>query len=110
MYEELPIQPTSDEELRRLIRDQNATKFMEIYQEELVRSIRTSPGKYRWASALVEGGPTENIRRFCAQIKTALLTNGNYSVTGEAFVATCTKLGIKNTRKAVEEFIAGTKG
>ena len=92
-------------------------RFMAVYGEELERATREHPADYRWAHAptIVHGNcgnttfPARTVAQVAANMRLAILSGG-YSHDGRAFKATCKRLGIKHTRRAIQAFCFGVEG
>lgn len=70
--------------------------FCAVYREELARLVEERPSAYAYGIERV----TEVADKICAAIK-----NGSFSHDGLAFRATCKRLQIKYTRKAILEYV-----
>ena len=77
----------------------NLPEFMKVYTEELQRIVEEYPDEYPW------GGRTP-VAHVAARMKDAMIV-GSYNKDGRAFKATCKRLGIKYTYKAIREFCKG---
>lgn len=70
-------------------------KFIAIYEPELLKVVKENPQQYTYPVSSVPGVVTRMQAAFLA---------GSYNHDGLAIKRTCQKLGIKHTRKAMEEF------
>lgn len=71
--------------------------FFKIYQEELEKAVRDYPQEYGW--------PIGNVPRVVELMRQGVRDN-NFHKGGRAFKATCKRLGIPHTYKAIYAFIA----
>jgi len=81
-----------------MIIDAKLDGFMAVYAEELPRVIKENPDEYAYPVSLA---PTvvERMRK--------AIEERTYNHGGLAFKATCKRLGIKHTRKAIKMFLEG---
>lgn len=70
--------------------------FMKVYIECLEAAVTEYPQEYRF--------PVEHVQEVAALMQKAI-EKSTYSNTGRAFKATCKKLGIKNTYKAISNYL-----
>lgn len=73
----------------------NLERFMEVYRRQLLAAVTQYPGEYAF-------GP-QDVGKVSDRMKAAFIA-GSYNTDGRAIKATCKELGIKHTRKAMEEF------
>lgn len=74
----------------------NIEKFKLEYAKQLAAALAAYPGDYGFNP---EGLPSVTARMHAA------IDQGTYNHDGRAFKGTCKALGIKHTRKAIEQFI-----
>lgn len=82
----------------RIVHPGNFECFMEVYSEALVKCVSDFPEDYPWYK---EGLPIQTV----VERMRVALNSGSYNHDGRAFSATCKKLGIRHTRRAIEQFI-----
>lgn len=73
----------------------NFERFMVAYSRNLLAAVTQYPGEYVFGEGKVDE-VSKKMR--------AAFVSGSYSHQGRAIKATCKELGIKHTRKAMEEF------
>ena len=71
-------------------------RFLDTYYQELKRARREHPEEYRW--------PESEIFEVSARMEAAIL-RGTFNKDSRAFRATCKRLGIKHTYKAINAFL-----
>lgn len=79
-----------------MIRDYRLAQFMAIYTPCLAETLEKYPNEYAW--------PKADVPVVAARVREAI-RNGTYNHDGRAIKATCKKLGIKHTRKAIQAFL-----
>ena len=84
------------------------TTFAEIYTEELRRAVEEHPDEYAWAhqDTVIRGnlGDTTLPRKTVEEVAERMLaavTENRFNHSGRAFKATCKRLGIPYTKKAI---------
>lgn len=77
----------------------NMETFKKTYAEQLAIARKEHPELYVWPESQLE----IVTKRMCDAIE-----RGTCAIDGKAFKATCKTLGIKNTKKAIKEFINST--
>ena len=70
---------------------------MEVYSEKLKEARKQFPHDYIWP---------ESQHDFVLQRMRVAIARGSFNKDSHAFKATCKKLKIKNTYKAIKEFIS----
>ncbi len=70
---------------------------MLVYTEELERAVEEHPDQYFW--------PIENIDRVAGSMRLAI-ERSSFNKDSPAFKATCKRLGIGHTYKAIAHYIA----
>lgn len=73
--------------------------FMQQYAQALHKAVTEHNAEY--------GYPVEHVPAVVAKMKAAIVL-GSYSHDGRGFKGACKALGIKHTRKAIEEYIERT--
>jgi hypothetical protein len=71
-------------------------RFFSIYTRHLERCVRDRPDDYRY--------PVEKVPEVASRMRNGVEA-GRASIEGPAFRATCKELGIKQTYKAIYEFL-----
>ena len=79
-------------------------KFFELYEIELERCAKESHMDYPWFLGNANY-PAIPVSVVAARMRKAVERN-SHSHSGPAFKATCKRLGIKHTRKAIAEYCA----
>lgn len=77
---------------------ENFNKFAVAYEEGLTQAVKTKPEEYYY--------PVEEVPKVVEKMMKAIREEPkmvNYN--GSGFKLTCKKLGIKNTRKAILEYL-----
>lgn len=74
----------------------NFEKFVQIYTEELANAVRNYPGEYGW--------PIENVPVVAEKMAVAFKAK-SYNKDGRAIKATCKRVGIPYTYKAINAFL-----
>ena len=74
----------------------NLNRFLEVYREELVKSVSENPDAYA----------LKDIDFLFARMRLAIEA-GTFIKDSTTFKNTCKRLGIKHTYKAIKEFIGG---
>lgn len=82
----------------------NQELFRSTYQEELTKAVEASPNKYRWLQQVAGSTKEERITSFSERMLDAA-REGVAEKNAEAFQATIQRLGIKNTYKAIKEYL-----
>lgn len=82
------------------MRQEQVKKFMATYQANLEAAIKAKPEDYAF--------PTSLIPTVCQRMEEAFV-RGSYNYTGHAIKLTCKDVGIKHTRKSMEEYFNRTK-
>lgn len=75
----------------------NLDGFIKVYEKNLRQVVEKNPGEYSW--------PISEVPAVAERMRKAIIGN-SYSHQGKAFVATAKELGIKPTRKAIEEYLS----
>lgn len=81
----------------RTIHPGNLQCFMDVYLPALVDAVRNHPSEYAFP---------ESEAPIVAERMRAAFERGSYNHDGRAIKAACKALGIKHTRKSIEEFIS----
>ena len=76
-------------------------KFAEIYAEELEKAVAANPEEYRFPKMA-----TRESRASFVPVFVAGLATGSSNKDGRAVKATCKRLGIPHTYKAIAAYIA----
>ena len=76
--------------------NEKLSRFMEVYTDTLRDAVINYPDEYRW--------PIEEVPLVAERMRLALLRK-SYSKDGRAIKATCKKLGIAHTYKAIDDFL-----
>lgn len=72
--------------------------FILVYTQELTRAVADHPAEY--------GFPVANVPTVVEKMRAAIEV-GSFNHDGRAFKATCKRLGIKYTRRAINDYVRG---
>lgn len=76
----------------------NLNRFMETYERELTIAVQAYPDEYAY--------PADTVPEVAGRMRAAI-ERGTFNHDGRGFRNTCRALGIKHTRRAIAEFLAG---
>jgi hypothetical protein len=86
-------------------------QFRAEYEKQLDIAVRNHPEEYPWAETMTVHGnvahntqPAKTVHEVADKMMAAI-EYGSYNHDGRAFKETCKVLGIKHTRKAINEFL-----
>lgn len=85
----------------RIVHPGNFQCFLDVYREELEKSLKEAPENYAW-------GP-DDLETVFNRMKNAI-ERGSFNKDSISFKRTCKRLNIKHTYRAIDDFILTLKG